>query len=77
MIHEIFTDQLRIGFTLYEVEGKSRDWHSLPQHTPPQGLVWEVNTKHSGRRVYAAGSTKEEAMKNLREAITRAMDLGK
>ncbi len=68
-VYEQVSEKLMVDNNTYLVEGYHRDWNTLPEHTPPEGAVWVVQTYYLNRKVVARGDTKAKALKQLEQYL--------
>lgn len=57
---------------LFAFLGHTRLWKSLPEVTPPPGMLYEIRALPGG--IYASGETQDEACGNLLEMIARTIE---
>ncbi len=72
--HERFSDRIIVGGVTINVTGIRRDQHALLKATRSK-QIWEVMGHIGIQPVYARGSTRVEALTNLKTAMETALGL--
>ncbi len=68
-IYERFEYEVMIGDVQCTIHGVHRDWNPLPGVTPPEGTLWEVIGLVGTKEIAVWGSSKENAIDNLKMAF--------